>query len=126
VSICLALLTLRTGWRGGERRALAIAVVLMLVASPMVWMHYFALLLVPLALARPRLSRVWAVPLLMWVCPPTTHVHNWELVVGWLAAACLIYVVLQAGPVQRDRRRGGAAASGRDHVAGPAHISIEV
>jgi hypothetical protein len=93
-SACLVLLTLRAGLRGRERHALALVVVLMLVASPMVWIHYFALLLVPLALTRPKLSRVWAVPLLMWVCPPTTHVHNWELVVGWLGAACLIHVVL--------------------------------
>jgi hypothetical protein len=33
-----------------------------LAASPIVWMHYFLLLLVPLALARPRLSWLWFVP----------------------------------------------------------------
>jgi hypothetical protein len=33
-----------------------------LAASPIVWMHYFLLLLVPLALARPRLSPLWLVP----------------------------------------------------------------
>jgi hypothetical protein len=111
-SAFLVLLTLRSGLRGRERHALALAVVLMLVASPMVWIHYFALLLVPLALTRPKLSRVWAVPLLMWVCPPTTHVHNWELVVGWLGAACLIYVLLH------DRRRDGSAAPAASAVGG--------
>jgi hypothetical protein len=34
-----------------------------LAASPIVWVHYFLLLLVPLALARPRLSPLWFVPL---------------------------------------------------------------
>jgi hypothetical protein len=33
-----------------------------LAASPIVWMHYFLLLLVPLVLARPRLSWLWFVP----------------------------------------------------------------
>jgi hypothetical protein len=33
-----------------------------LAASPIVWVHYFLLLLVPLALARPRLSLLWFVP----------------------------------------------------------------
>ena len=33
-----------------------------LAASPIVWVHYFLLLLVPLALARPRLSLLWVVP----------------------------------------------------------------
>jgi hypothetical protein len=31
-------------------------------ASPIVWIHYFLLLLVPLALVRPRLSLLWFVP----------------------------------------------------------------
>jgi hypothetical protein len=31
-------------------------------ASPIVWVHYFLLLLVPLALVRPRLSLLWFVP----------------------------------------------------------------
>jgi hypothetical protein len=31
-------------------------------ASPIVWVHYFLLLLVPLALIRPRLSLLWFVP----------------------------------------------------------------
>ena len=33
-----------------------------LAASPIVWVHYFLLLLVPLALIRPRLSLLWFVP----------------------------------------------------------------
>jgi len=33
-----------------------------LAASPIVWIHYFLLLLVPIALARPRLSLLWFVP----------------------------------------------------------------
>jgi hypothetical protein len=33
-----------------------------LAASPIVWVHYFLLLLVPLALTRPRLSLLWFVP----------------------------------------------------------------
>jgi hypothetical protein len=32
-------------------------------ASPIVWVHYFLLLLVPLALTQPRLSLLWFVPL---------------------------------------------------------------
>jgi hypothetical protein len=33
-----------------------------LAASPIVWIHYFLLLLVPLALTQPRLSLLWLVP----------------------------------------------------------------
>ena len=49
-----------------------LAVALMLVASPLVWSHYFVLLLVPLALARPRLDAVWFAAVAMWICPPST------------------------------------------------------
>jgi hypothetical protein len=41
---------------------LTIALAAALAASPIVWVHYFLLLLVPLALAEPRLSLLWLVP----------------------------------------------------------------
>jgi hypothetical protein len=41
---------------------LTLALAAALAASPIVWVHYFLLLLVPLALAQPRLSWLWFVP----------------------------------------------------------------
>jgi hypothetical protein len=41
---------------------LTLALAAALAASPIVWMHYFLLLLVPLALTRPRLSALWFLP----------------------------------------------------------------
>ena len=41
---------------------LTLALAAALAASPIVWIHYFVLLLVPLALTRPRLSVLWLVP----------------------------------------------------------------
>jgi hypothetical protein len=41
---------------------LTLALAAGLAASPIVWIHYFLLLLVPLALTRPRLSALWFVP----------------------------------------------------------------
>jgi alpha-1,2-mannosyltransferase len=74
-----------------ERDALILAVLLMLVASPLVWSHYFALLLVPIALSRPRLSLLWAVPVLMWPMPPSTAVVGWQAALAWtLAGICFV------------------------------------
>jgi hypothetical protein len=42
---------------------LTLALAAALAASPIVWVHYFLLLLVPVALSRPRLSPVWYLPL---------------------------------------------------------------
>jgi hypothetical protein len=48
-----------------ERDVVVLTLVLAaaLAASPIVWVHYFLLLVVPLALTRPRLSPLWFVPL---------------------------------------------------------------
>lgn len=52
----------------GDRRAFSLAIVIALVSTPIVWSHYFVLLLVPIALARPRLSGLWFVPIGFWLC----------------------------------------------------------
>jgi alpha-1,2-mannosyltransferase len=36
--------------------------------SPIVWLHYFVLLYIPIGIARPRLSWLWTLPLAFWVC----------------------------------------------------------
>jgi hypothetical protein len=48
--------------RDRDVTTLTIALAAALAASPIVWVHYFLLLLVPLALIRPRLSLLWFVP----------------------------------------------------------------
>jgi alpha-1,2-mannosyltransferase len=53
----------------GERRALVLAVAGALAATPVLWLHYFVLLFVPLGLTRPRLSALWFAPLAFWVTP---------------------------------------------------------
>jgi hypothetical protein len=47
----------------GDRQAFGLAVIAALTATPIVWEHYMVLLFVPIALASPRLSRLWLVPL---------------------------------------------------------------
>ena len=65
-----AALVLAILWLGsrpdGDRLALTAAVAAALLLSPIVWIHYFVLLLVPVALARPRLSGLWFLPLVLW------------------------------------------------------------
>jgi hypothetical protein len=52
--------------RDGDRRAFAAAVIGALVISPVVWLHYFALLLVPIAITNRRFGPAWAIPLAFW------------------------------------------------------------
>lgn len=71
VLVALALLAAAAWASRDERRTprdrdvatLTLTLAAALAASPIVWVHYFLLLLVPLALTRPRLSPLWLVPL---------------------------------------------------------------
>lgn len=51
------------------RRSFALTVVAILLCTPVIWLHYFALLLVAIAVMWPRLGAVWFFPLLLWPCP---------------------------------------------------------
>jgi glycosyl transferase family 87 len=51
----------------GDRRAFAAAVGAALVASPIVWLHYFVLLYVVVALYRKRATAAWFLPLAFWL-----------------------------------------------------------
>jgi hypothetical protein len=82
--------------RLGERRLLGLAVVAALLASPIVWPHYFALAFVPVALLSPRLSPLWFVPLLAWLAPVAQSAgDSWTIlpylvIIALLALSCLL------------------------------------
>ena len=48
--------------RGDDFRSFTCAVAATLALSPIVWLHYLFVLLVPLAIARPRFSLIWLLP----------------------------------------------------------------
>ena len=50
----------------GDLRVFAVLIGASVLASPMVWPHYVALLLVPLAIARPRMSGAWILGYALW------------------------------------------------------------
>jgi len=55
------------GRRGDDRGSFALALSAAIAFSPIVWLHYFALLVVVVAVLEQRLALAWFVPLLMWV-----------------------------------------------------------
>jgi Glycosyltransferase family 87 len=66
-------------WFG--RRELGWVVVAMLVLSPVVWLHYFGLLLVPLGLWSRSLL-VFSIPFLLWFVPGMLNGATWQTAVG--------------------------------------------
>jgi hypothetical protein len=95
LSILLGAAALYTGWlRGDEGRSLTLTVLLVLVASPIVWMHYPMLLLVPLAIERPRFTWLWTLPIAMWLCPYPASGLWWRLFV-WVLTGIIAAALLQ-------------------------------
>jgi Glycosyltransferase family 87 len=103
----------------GDRRAFAIAVVGSLVATPIIWLHYFVLLLVPVALYRPRLSPLWFAPLLLWATPET-HANGaaWKVVLALaVTGLALVPAVAESAP-KRLRPRPGRPGDNLSAVQG--------
>jgi alpha-1,2-mannosyltransferase len=74
--------------KGDERRAFVLALAAALALTPIVWLHYFALLLAVVGLTRPKLGFIWFVPLAMVLTPgsghPTPFETSWTLGVAAL------------------------------------------
>jgi hypothetical protein len=62
----LLAVVIAAGRRGRDRDAFALSIVAILVLTPLLEMHYLAVLLVVVALYRPRFALAWAAPLLIW------------------------------------------------------------
>jgi hypothetical protein len=89
-------------WRAGERdlrdrRLFMVAVVASLMLTPIAWTHYFVLLGAVCALASPRLSAIWFVPLVVWVAVPGDRAdgHLGSLVVYLVAFAVVVVLAVR-------------------------------
>jgi Glycosyltransferase family 87/Dolichyl-phosphate-mannose-protein mannosyltransferase len=110
VLVALALLAAAAWVARDERRSprdrdiatLTITLAAALAASPIVWVHYFLLLLVPLALTRPRLSLLWFVPFAFQPLGEAAWPAGDARKLGLALAATL--VILGAGVVRPDWR----------------------
>jgi Glycosyltransferase family 87 len=97
----------------GDRRAFGLAVLAALSATPIVWEHYMVLLFIPIALASPRFSRAWFIPL----CIPIVESASWIIPASrvdqpfspnllrsagpWLVLELLTGIILCTTPEQR-------------------------
>jgi hypothetical protein len=82
--------------RGAEREAFVLALAAALLLSPIVWLHYFALLAVVVAVAQPRLSLVWFVPLAMVVTPGSGHPTPFETSTTLAIAAITVALAVRS------------------------------
>jgi len=90
----------------GDRRALTLALAAGFVLTPILWLHYLVLLVVPIALARPRLSVLWLVPLAMTVFELLDLYKGWPRGDGWaLASVAAVMAVVFVAAARSPGRR---------------------
>ena len=95
----------RTG-SDGDRRSFTYALAAGFVLTPILWLHYLVLLVVPIALARPRLSGLWLVPLAMTVFELLDLYRGWPRGDGWaLLSVGAVVTIVFAGAIRRPGRR---------------------
>lgn len=103
-------------WAGRRRDgapALTLSIAACLCATPVLWTHYLALLIVPLAIEYRRLRPVWWLPLILWLCPssrPTT---------GEIGLALAVTGIITLFAVQPGRLHLRAVGAARAAFAEP-------
>jgi len=96
LAACLVLGRMR---RGGDEAAFAVALLASLLLTPIVWLHYFLLLAVPIAIVRTRVSWPWLLLLLFWLTPSQENDgHLWQIVVALALTAAITALCAAEGP----------------------------
>jgi hypothetical protein len=111
----VALVLLR---RRGDEITFGAAVVVALIATPILWNHYLILLLAPIGLARPRFAPLWLLPVVLWVTPHPESVGVVWRIVFVLAVVGAVGVVTVGGRSLTERL-AGLAPSGADALSPP-------
>lgn len=69
VVVVLLAAMLVAGRRKNARLSFALGLIVALIASPVVWLHYLVILAAVIAVYRPGFGPAWLAPLILWVCP---------------------------------------------------------
>lgn len=85
--------------RGEDVRSFTCAVLATLALSPIVWLHYLVVLLVPLAISRPWFSVLWVFPVLLLVSPRPGYADGLGTLAPLLVAA-VVGALLLARPMR--------------------------
>jgi hypothetical protein len=81
-----------------DRRAFVLAIAAAFLFSPIVWTHYLALLVVPIAISRRTLTPLWFVPLAMWATTGQSDGQAWRVLLG-----VAVWSVVLAGAFRTPR-----------------------
>lgn len=100
----LAVLTRAAFVKRHDLQALVVAIAIALCSSPLLWSHYLALLIVPMAIVFPRLNPLWALPALMWASPWGFTIHGWQVALLWCGAVAMLIATGRASAGRAAQR----------------------
>ena len=89
-----------------DRRSLILTLAAALVLTPILWLHYLILLLLPIGLSRPRLAPLWLVPIAFAVFEWLDWYRGWPRGDGKALASVALLVALTFVASLRKRPRG--------------------
>lgn len=119
VGVVVGLVCLTVAWRSrNELLSYAWTLGSALAFAPVIWMHYYALLAVPLAVARPRAGGAWWLFLALWVSWALSPLE-WASAQLSIAVVSLVTLLLATLHLPRLGSRSGIA--GRPVTAAPTH-----
>lgn len=97
LGLTLAALAFRAGRHGNRDVAFTLALVAALLASPIVWMHYLALIFLPIAARFPRLNVVWLIPVVLWMHEvQAADGATWAFILVWSCVAVITTLSLSS------------------------------
>jgi hypothetical protein len=107
----------RVARHGDDQSAFILGLAASLALSPLVWLHYFTLLMVAVAVARPRLGLVWFLPLAMFGATGHGDPSTAQLAITLATAALTFALTL------REQRRGATTGTPRRVSLAPSSVS---
>lgn len=99
--------------RGDEQRAFILALAAAILFSPIVWLHYFALLLVAVAVAQPRLAPIWFIGIPLQVVVSTGVYNGSTFQTAAVLVAAVGTIALALAPTSWRFGRAGDYAPSR-------------
>jgi hypothetical protein len=111
LTFAVVILCVMLGRRGDDVGSFSVACLGCLVGAPNVWLHTFALILPIVALARPRFSWAWLIPVLF-VVLPVANPSAAEVAFAWLTIGALVFRLIGPPPYGQARAVSRIAVRG--------------
>jgi hypothetical protein len=118
-TLIVAAIILIAAWQSDELTAFARAAAAGIVASPVLRVHYWIALLVPLADARPQLRLSWLAVLALWLSATEPVSHTWQYLVPFAVVTVWLLGIRAAERSGTDLLRVGV--NDRDAPATSGH-----